>query len=255
MCDGRPTSLLGVLRVTPRSLSECDQPWRYVSRRYCVFVTYPLVIVGGAYAQAGGITAAITDEHRGYDHGVFVPLKLAFPDPAASHLPVVQVSLQSSLSPRDHLLIGAALAPLRDEGVLIIGSGAMTHNLRTWRDATDAPATWARAFDTAMRTALTSSSSSSSSDPTGPIRALLDWEALPGARNAHPREEHLIPLHVAVGAAAPDLVRHVLGAPGKSATVVTTADGAETAPPALEARSIFDYFFRSFSLAAYEFGA
>lgn len=128
------------------------------------------------------------DTQRGFDHGVFVPLKVAFPE---ATIPVVTLSLASSLDPRLHLAAGRALAPLRDEGVLMIGSGMSFHNLRGYfRPETPERA---RAFDRWLTSAIES--------PASERDALLaDWRNAPHAAYAHPREEHLIPLLVAAGA-------------------------------------------------------
>ena len=129
-----------------------------------------------------------TTPGRGFDHGVFVPLKVAFPD---AQIPVVTLSLASSLDPALHLAAGRALAPLRDEGVLIVGSGMSFHNLRGY-SRPETPER-ARAFDLWLTQAVES---------PGPERArrLADWRSAPFATYAHPREEHLLPLMVAAGA-------------------------------------------------------
>jgi aromatic ring-opening dioxygenase catalytic subunit (LigB family) len=125
---------------------------------------------------------------RGYDHGVFVPLKVAFPE---AQIPVVTLSLVESLDPGLHIAAGRALAPLRDEGVLIIGSGMTFHNLRAYMQ----PQTLglSRVFDHWLTGAV---------EQAGPERTaqLAHWSAAPSAAFAHPREEHLIPLMVAAGA-------------------------------------------------------
>jgi aromatic ring-opening dioxygenase catalytic subunit (LigB family) len=131
------------------------------------------------------------DPERGFDHGVFVPMLMIDPDAV---IPLVALSLQADLDPAGHLRIGAALAPLRDEGVLIVGSGNSFHNLRTFRDG-DAAASIA--FDDWLTQAATDP------DPAARNRRLETWAAAPEARACHPREEHLIPLMVAAGA-APD---------------------------------------------------
>jgi aromatic ring-opening dioxygenase catalytic subunit (LigB family) len=135
--------------------------------------------------QAGLPTA--TDPARGYDHGVFVPLKVAFPQ---AEIPVVTLSLNQSLDPAQHIAAGRALAPLRDEGVLIIASGMSFHNLRGYfRPETPEHA---RAFDAWLTSAIES---------LAPDRdaQLTHWRDAPYAAYAHPREEHLIPLMVAAG--------------------------------------------------------
>ena len=141
--------------------------------------------------QAGFTTEL--EAERGFDHGVFVPMLLSFPD---ADIPILQLSLQQDLDPAAHLAIGAALAPLRDEGVLIIGSGMSFHNLRTLRGPQDDAAS--EAFDTWLTEAAT--------DPDPKTRAakLMAWSSVPFARAAHPREEHLLPLMVAAGAAGED---------------------------------------------------
>ena len=126
------------------------------------------------------------DPTRGRDHGVWAPLILAWPD---AHVPVVQVSLVGGATPQTHYDIGHALAPLRDEGVLIIGSA--THNLRA--RPTPLPAEWATQFIGWLDTTLTS----------GDDAALLSWQqAAPHAEINHPTPEHFDPIFVARGAAA-----------------------------------------------------
>lgn len=129
-----------------------------------------------------------TDPKRGYDHGVFVPLKVAFPD---AQIPVVTLSLDQALDPALHIAAGRALAPLREEGVLIVGSGMSFHNLRGYFQPQTAER--ARAFDAWLTAAIES--------PSQQRNALLQkWRSAPFAEYAHPREEHLIPLMVAAGA-------------------------------------------------------
>jgi aromatic ring-opening dioxygenase catalytic subunit (LigB family) len=143
--------------------------------------------------KQAGLPAAVSAS-RGFDHGVFVPLKVAFPE---AQIPVVTLSLAGSLEPALHLAAGRALAPLRDEGVLIVGSGMSFHNLRGYfRPETPERA---RDFDAWLTQAVES--------PMGERDALLTaWRKAPFATYAHPREEHLIPLMVAAGAGG--------GAPG-----------------------------------------
>jgi aromatic ring-opening dioxygenase catalytic subunit (LigB family) len=140
-----------------------------------------------ALLAAAGV-ASDEDAARGYDHGVFVPFLLMFPE---ADVPVVQLSLRADLDPAAHLAIGHALAPLRDEGVLIVGSGMSYHNLRRFwsTEAQDVEA--ARAFDAWLAETVESGDASTK---------LVDWANAPGARTAHPRSEHLLPLMVAAGA-------------------------------------------------------
>ncbi len=151
------------------------------------------------------------DATRGYDHGVFVPLKVAFPD---ADIPTVQLSLRADLDPEAHLAAGRALAPLRDEGVLIIGSGNTYHNMgvmmRAMRGGATGPVAGTE-FDRWLTDAVTQD------DPVRRDAMLAAWAEAPGGREANPREEHLIPLHVVAGAAGADhgtktLEDHVMGA-------------------------------------------
>ena len=142
--------------------------------------------VDGLLKQAG-LPSAVNPV-RGFDHGVFVPLKVAFPD---AKIPVVTLSLAASLDPALHLAAGRALAVLRDEGVLIVASGMSFHNLRAYLRPETVER--ARAFD-AWLTGVVES-------PAEKRAALLtDWRHAPFASFAHPREEHLLPLMVAAGA-------------------------------------------------------
>jgi aromatic ring-opening dioxygenase catalytic subunit (LigB family) len=131
------------------------------------------------------------DPARGYDHGTFVPLKLTYPD---ADIPTVQLSLKRGLDPAEHLAMGRALAPLRDEGVFIIGSGMTFHNLRAFGPRSIPVA---EAFDGWVRETAVM-------DPEERDRRLTGWTSAPAARQAHPREEHLLPLMVAAGAAGAD---------------------------------------------------
>ncbi|MGF1464489.1 MAG: DODA-type extradiol aromatic ring-opening family dioxygenase [Sandaracinaceae bacterium] len=131
---------------------------------------------------------------RGLDHGVFIPLLLAYPD---ADVPVVQLSLMADLDPERHLAVGRALAPLRDEGVYVLGSGNSFHNLRALfgGDASHRPL--AEAFDRWLEETV--------AGPAGErAERLRRWPEAPAARACHPREEHLLPLMVAAGAAGDD---------------------------------------------------
>lgn len=143
---------------------------------------------------SGAGFATAHDSKRGLDHGVFVPLSVAWPDGAPA--PLVQVSLHPSLDAAAHVRLGRALAALRSSNILVIGSGALTHNLGAMRGGPPPPGknfAWADSFIADVTNALTGK------DPLG---ALESWTTLRGARTAHPREEHLLPLMVAAGAAA-----------------------------------------------------
>lgn len=139
-------------------------------------------------AGAAGIPVG-RDPGRGFDHGTFSMLQPIWPE---ADIPVLSLSLRADYDPAAHLALGRALAPLRDEGVLIIGSGFSYHNLRQFDARAAQPSA---AFDAWLRHTLTEL------DPSAREAALLQWEQAPSARISHPREDHLIPLMVAVGAA------------------------------------------------------
>lgn len=138
--------------------------------------------------------AAAESSTRGLDHGVFIPMKLSFPD---ANVPVVQLSLRRGLDPREHLAMGEALAGLRDRGVLIIGSGMSYHNMARFRSGTDAIDPASRQFDDWLTDTVQAT-------PVQRTDRLIAWADAPGARIAHPDAEHLLPLHVIVGAAGQD---------------------------------------------------
>jgi 4,5-DOPA dioxygenase extradiol len=142
--------------------------------------------------------AAARDDTRGFDHGTWVPLFLLYP---LADVPVVQLSVQPAADPAAHLAVGRALAPLRGEGVMVMGSGSAVHNLADFRPGATGPAPWARAFDDWLAAAV------EASDEAG----LLAYRTQAAtARQAHPRDEHLLPLFVALGAAGPDWRGRVL---------------------------------------------
>ncbi len=146
----------------------------------------------GRLEQAG--LPAQANESRGFDHGTFIPLKLIFPD---ADMPVVQLSLRRDLDPGAHLAAGQALTPLRDEGVLILGSGMSFHNMRGFGDPRYGPIS--DEFDRWLTAAV-------QAEPGHRHQSLIDWERAPSARLSHPprAEEHLLPLMVVAGAAAED---------------------------------------------------
>ena len=155
--------------------------------------------------SAAGI-ANETEATRGWDHGIFVPLKVMVP---GADVALVQLSLQRGLDPVAHLAIGRALKPLRDEGVLILGSGQTYHNMRGFfgGEAVDPKA---EVFDAWLCSAMV--------DGETRDGALVRWEDAPSAREAQPHEDHLLPLMVAAGAASgePGTVHfhgHALGKP------------------------------------------
>lgn len=131
--------------------------------------------------------ASRADAQRDFDHGVFIPLKVAFPE---ADIPTFQLSLLSSLDPKAHWDLGRVLKSLRDEGVLIIGSGLSFHNLRAFFAAGSPQVSEAsRAFDAWLYDSVSHAP-----------ETLLSWQNAPHARFCHPREEHLLPLMVCAGA-------------------------------------------------------
>ena len=144
--------------------------------------------------RENGIEAHV-DDRRGFDHGLFVPLKIMYPD---ASIPCVQMSLVSGLDPGVHIRLGQALATLRTQNVLILGSGFSFHNMSAFfsssPDATDSrnEAFQQWLLDTCTRTNIPAEERQ---------RRLIDWELAPSARYCHPREEHLMPLFVCYGCA------------------------------------------------------
>lgn len=145
-----------------------------------------------ALIQGAGLSS-YSDRERGIDHGAYTILHVTYPEPK---IPVFQVSLRSDYDPESHLKLGRALAPLRDEGVLIVGSGMSYHNLPELQSGR--PVNGSGPFDRWLTQTLVDSASHQR------WQRLVDWESAPFAREAHPHEEHLLPLHVAVGAAEHD---------------------------------------------------
>lgn len=141
--------------------------------------------------NAAGLPVA-TDPDRGFDHGTFCLMQMMYP---AADIPVVQISLQQQFDPEQHIQLGRLLAPLRDQGVLIVGSGSSYHNLRHFNRSGAAASAM---FDEWLQATLVD----------GPVihrqRRLQQWQQAPAALAAHPRAEHLLPLMPIVGAAEND---------------------------------------------------
>ena len=152
--------------------------------------------IEGLLKGAGFETARETK--RGYDHGAFVPMMLAFPE---AGLPVAQLSLVAGLDPATHIDLGKALEPLRNEGVLIIASGMSYHNMRGFMSGNPAVEAASKRFDDWLAATV------AIDDPEERRSELSNWEKAPGARECHPRSEHLVPLFVAAGAAGSDAGR------------------------------------------------
>lgn len=142
--------------------------------------------------EAEGIALQF-DSKRDFDHGTFVPLMLMYPQ---ADIPVVQLSLIKNLYPAAHIALGKALAPLREQGVLILGSGMSFHNMQAFFSANPTTQGRSERFDSWLTETLTSN------ELTGEEQSarLVDWKSAPEARFCHPREEHLLPLHVCFGA-------------------------------------------------------
>ena len=128
------------------------------------------------------------DPKRGFDHGTFAPAYVMYPN---AELPIFQISLQHSYDPAAHFALGRAIAPLRYEGVLIVGLRLSYHNLRLFGPGAKAPSA---AFDAGLSDTMALHGDQRTN-------ALLDWDKAPSARICHPKEDHLVPLFAALGAA------------------------------------------------------
>jgi aromatic ring-opening dioxygenase catalytic subunit (LigB family) len=135
------------------------------------------------------------DPERGFDHGVFIPLKIMYPE---ADIPCVQISLLASLDPASHIAIGRALRGLSRENVLLVGSGFSFHNLKAFFTP---ETTETQELNHAFEQWLHNTCCSSEYSEEERARRLGHWPEAPGARFCHPREEHLLPLHVCYGAA------------------------------------------------------
>jgi len=147
--------------------------------------------VRNAFEKAG--IRAHLDENRGFDHGLFVPLTLLFPQ---ANIPCIQVSLLKNLSAKQHLALGEALKGLFDDETLVIGSGFSFHNMRAFFAKESAESTVKnRAFEQWLQQTCSDEGITEAER----YQRLKDWESAPHARYCHPREEHLLPLHVCYG--------------------------------------------------------
>ena len=156
-------------------------------------ITYPAPGAPALAQEAADLIAAAglparLDDTQGFDHGTFVPLHVMYPE---ADVPLLQVSLQKGYDPAAHMALGRAIAPLREQGVLIIGSGLSYHNLRLMNPSARIPS---EAFDTWLAQTLALS-------PEARTKALLDWETAPHARTCHEKEDHFAPIFAALGAA------------------------------------------------------
>ncbi|WP_228128362.1 DODA-type extradiol aromatic ring-opening family dioxygenase [Marinobacter daepoensis] len=182
-------------------------------------LTYPCLGDPGLAAQMGEAFARAGVEHRldgdrGFDHGVFVPLKIMYPD---ADIPCVQLSLLASLDAEDHLAMGEALQSLECGNLLVIGSGFSFHNMQAFfgRGGDDADQR-NELFQVWLENTLTDPELAESARRDRLVR----WDLAPHARFCHPREEHLLPLHVCYGLAGQASPRHeALEVLGKSVRV------------------------------------
>ena len=141
-----------------------------------------------------GIDAEL-DGQRGFDHGLFVPLKIMYPN---ADIPCVQLSLVSSLDPKLHIKMGEALSELKHTGLLIMGSGFSFHNMKAFFGPSTAES---QHMNEAFEAWLIATCSNSNIDENERTDKLENWEQAPFARYCHPREEHLLPVHVCYGVA------------------------------------------------------
>ncbi len=144
--------------------------------------------------KEGGIDARL-DDQRGFDHGLFVPLKIMYPD---ARIPCVQLSLVVGLDPASHMRIGQALATLRSQNLLVLGSGFSFHNLRAFFSSSPGVHD---AKNAAFQQWLIETCVNGKISDTEREERLIAWDTAPFARYCHPREEHLLPLHVCYGLA------------------------------------------------------
>lgn len=145
--------------------------------------------------QEAGIAAHI-DPDRGFDHGLYAPMEVMYPN---ADMRIFQLSMLKSYDPADHFAIGRALKPLRDEGIMIVGSGLSFHNLRLPRGVGKAPSA---EFDAWLYNAMLAA-------PDVRRQAMLDWETAPAARICHEEEDHLVPIFVALGAAEDEPAKRI----------------------------------------------
>ncbi len=162
-------------------------------------ITYPapgspdLANKVAAVLKVAGLPVQI-DPERGFDHGLFIPLKMMYPQ---ADIPSLQLSLLRGLDPAAHIALGKALGGLMSENILVVGSGFSFHNLRAFAwDGNAVPDPSNDAFQNWLIELCTSPMPQAERE-----RRLADWEQAPSARYCHPREEHLLPLHVCAGMA------------------------------------------------------
>ena len=150
-----------------------------------------------AMLEADGLSSGL-DPRRGYDHGTFSLMHVLYPE---ANIPLVQLAMKADFNPAEHIAVGEAIAPLRDQGVLIVGSGFSFHDTRSIISGAGKAAS--ATFDAWLDETLVGAT------PHDRRQRLIDWERAPAARAAHPREDHLIPLMVAAGAAGDDAATQI----------------------------------------------
>ena len=151
------------------------------------------------------------DPNRGFDHGTFSVMEVMYPE---AKVPLLQISLLKSYDPADHIAIGRALAPLRDEGIMIVGSGLSFHNLRLIRGGGEAPSAQ---FDAWLFDAMMAA-------PSERRDAIINWETAPSARICHQNEDHLVPLFVALGAAENEPATRIYHDEGNARMPITVSN-------------------------------
>jgi aromatic ring-opening dioxygenase catalytic subunit (LigB family) len=161
--------------------------------KYAAHGDVPLAHSIQQLVNASGIQIRL-DDKRGFDHGMFVPLKIMYPD---ADIPCLQISLRSDLDPQWHIGLGKSLAALREQNILIIGSGLSFHNMQAFFSPTEKSQQACIDFNNwLIKTCAEEGLSYEEREQN-----LLNWQSAPYASYCHPREEHLIPLHVCYGAA------------------------------------------------------
>lgn len=208
---GRPSAILAVsahwdtetpavsATAAPRTIHDFHGfPRELYEQRYPAPGAPELAQLAARQLAHAGLSCAL-DPHRGLDHGAWVPLKWMYPQ---ADVPVAQLSVQSHRGARHHYELGRALAPLRGDGVLILASGGIVHNLSEIRWRADEPVEWASQFNDWIAERVAK----------GAVGELLDYRRLaPDAARSHPTEEHMEPFFVAMGAGGTSARRIDLG--------------------------------------------
>ncbi len=196
------TPQLNAPQINPTIHDFSGFPEALYNMTYSAPGSRPLADQAGALLDKAGLGHRI-DPNRGLDHGAWVPLRLMYPQ---ADIPVVQLSIQPDLGPEHHLRLGQALAPLRADGVLVIGSGSYSHDLSEFRNHRNEPPSaaepiWLSGFSNWFSAALTE----------GRTADLLAYRSkAPYAAKNHPTDEHLLPIYVAMGAAgAEPMAKHL----------------------------------------------